>query len=118
MWSCDFDYARIARARMFGQSKLRYLSFSGGLMSRTVRLGLVLPLTLFLGGAPAQVEFRKESPVANQVEVRFVDGSVVRMELLQETIDVVTKYGRLTVPTRDLRHVEFGLRLSEATRKS
>ena len=86
-------------------------------MSRSIRLGLVLPFTLFLGGAPAQVEFRKESPVSNQVEVRFVDGSVVRMELLQETIDVVTKYGRLTVPTRDLRHVEFGLRLSEATRK-
>jgi hypothetical protein len=41
--------------------------------------------------------------------VRFADGSVVRMTLLQESIDVQTKYGKLTIPVNEIRKVEFGL---------
>jgi hypothetical protein len=35
------------------------------------------------------------------------------MTILQETIDVQTKYGKLTIPVRDLRKIEFGLHLPE-----
>jgi len=45
----------------------------------------------------------------NQAEVRFGDGSLVRMSLLQDNIEVVTKYGKLTIPLSDIRRVEFGL---------
>jgi hypothetical protein len=53
----------------------------------------------------------KKSP--NQAEVRFLDGSLVRMVILQENIEVMTKYGKLTIPTRDIRRIEFGLHLPE-----
>jgi len=45
----------------------------------------------------------------HHAEVRFGDGSIVRMTLLQEDIEVHTKYGKLTIPLGDIRRVEFGL---------
>jgi hypothetical protein len=45
-------------------------------------------------------------------EVRFSDGSIVRMTLLQETIEVQTKYGKLNIPVTDIRRVEFGLHVT------
>jgi len=49
------------------------------------------------------------SPRPNHAEVRFGDGSIVRMNLLQENLEVQTKYGKLTIPLSDVRRVEFGL---------
>jgi hypothetical protein len=56
-------------------------------------------------------------PDANVVEVRFADDSTVKMVLLQSSIDVATRYGKLTVPVAEIRRVELGLRLPEATAK-
>lgn len=42
-------------------------------------------------------------------EVRFGDGSLVRLTLLQESLEVQTKYGKLLIPLSDIRKVEFGL---------
>ena len=42
-------------------------------------------------------------------EVRFSDGSTVRMTLLQESLEVITKYGKLQIPLSEVRRVEFGL---------
>jgi hypothetical protein len=43
------------------------------------------------------------------VEVRFTNGSMVVMTMLQDKIDIVTEYGNLTVPPRDIRSIEFGM---------
>jgi hypothetical protein len=86
-------------------------------MSRQLRLIVVLGLLLPSGGMPAQNEDNKALPQRNQVEVRFIDGSTVRMELLQEDLEVITKYGKLTVPAADIRNIEFGLHLSDFTVK-
>jgi hypothetical protein len=86
-------------------------------MSHMMRLAVILGFTLSLGGSSAQVESRKVPSPSNQVEVRFVDGSTVRMELLQENLEVATRYGKLTVPCIDIRHVEFGLHLSDAIKR-
>jgi hypothetical protein len=53
----------------------------------------------------------------NEVEVRFTDGSRVRMTILQERLEVVTKYGPLSIPTGDIRRIEFGIHPTEAVRK-
>ncbi len=44
-------------------------------------------------------------------EVRFHDGSVVRMSLLEPSLDVKTKYGKLTIPLQDIRRIELGLHI-------
>jgi hypothetical protein len=66
----------------------------------------------------AQDRAAKTSAPPSEVEVRFLDGSTVRMVVIQEGVEVETRYGKLTIPTTDIRRIEFGFRLSdEANRK-
>jgi hypothetical protein len=62
--------------------------------------------------AVAGPAFAQEKPAAktetNTIEVRFADDSNVKMTLQTASIDVVTRYGRLTVPTSEIRRIEFG----------
>ncbi len=58
---------------------------------------------------PSQAQDKPVSMRPSLVEVRFADGSVVRMTLLEASLDVKTKYGKLTIPVSDVRRVEFGL---------
>jgi hypothetical protein len=53
----------------------------------------------------------KESTLSGQAEVRFTDESVVRMVILQEKLEVDTKYGKLTVPTADIQKIDFGIHI-------
>ena len=60
---------------------------------------------------------KKDATKPLEVEVRFGDGSNVRMLLLQESIDVETKYGKLSIPTKDIRGIDLGVHLPEGTAK-
>jgi hypothetical protein len=48
------------------------------------------------------------------VEARLLDGSQVQLTIRQENFTVQTRYGKLSVPVRDVHRVEFALRLSPA----
>lgn len=63
------------------------------------------------GMSVAQGPAKKEASRPIQAEVRFADGSLVRMHLVQENLEVMTKYGKLTVPVRDIRRIDFGIHL-------
>ena len=56
---------------------------------------------------------KTDVPRPNLAEVRFCDGSLVRMTLLQDDLEVMTKYGKLTIPFREVRRIDFGLHLPE-----
>lgn len=62
---------------------------------------------------------KERKPVnPNEVEVRLSDGSRVHMIILQGSLEIETKYGRLVTPTSDLRRLEFGIRTpTEVTKK-
>lgn len=51
--------------------------------------------------------------IPGEVEINFLNGSTVRMLLESEKIDIQTPYGQLSVPSRDIRGVEFGLHFPE-----
>src|SRR5947209_3225758 len=70
----------------------------------------LMALILWPGSAPAQDSKNKAQPNPNDVEFRLADGSRVRMRILQGSLDIETKYGKLTTPISDLRRVEFGIR--------
>lgn len=59
----------------------------------------------------------KDAPIRevpqNFAEVRFGDGSLVRMTLLQDSIEVMTRYGKLNIPIQEIRRIDFGLHLPE-----
>jgi hypothetical protein len=51
------------------------------------------------------------------VEVRFTDNSVLKLVIKEERIEYMTPYGKLYIPTADIRRIEFGLRIPEETQK-
>ncbi|HEY7310596.1 MAG TPA: hypothetical protein VH643_14630 [Gemmataceae bacterium] len=86
-----------------------------------MRRFLCLPLLLLVVAAdePGARRLSDKSPPAadkeaGSVEVRLLDGSQVMLTIRQENLTVQTRYGKLSVPVRDIRRVEFALRLSPA----
>jgi hypothetical protein len=77
---------------------------------------LSLWLGIFLGaGVVVAQEGGTETPATapkNEAEVQFANGSTVRMAILQETVEVQTRYGKLSVPLDDIQRIEFGVHLS------
>jgi hypothetical protein len=83
------------------------------------------PLVALLAFAPgplvARADDRPSKPIAAEppdvADVRFADGSSVRMRIAQSAIDVTTRYGKLTVPVADIRRIEFGTRFPGGVRE-
>jgi hypothetical protein len=59
----------------------------------------------------AQEAAGTKDPKAHIAEVRFADGSIVRMTMLQDQLDVMTRYGKLSIPIGDIRRIEFGMHM-------
>jgi len=78
-------------------------------------VGVALPIT----NSQANQGAKKESNSAStrSVEVRWTSGSIVVMTLLQDQIEVATDYGKLNVPAKDIRSIEFGVRTSDEERR-
>jgi hypothetical protein len=45
--------------------------------------------------------------------MQFHDGTSIRLVPLDKQLEIVTKYGKLTVPSTDIRRIEFGLHMPE-----
>jgi hypothetical protein len=79
----------------------------------------VLVLCLSIGHAaeepkePKKANGKEDPARSNEMILQFHDGTMVRMLTLQDNLEVQTKYGKLTVPTTDVRRIEFGLHMSE-----
>lgn len=66
------------------------------------------------GGDPGSqpVKAGKAKPLGGDWEVLFSDNSSMKFSLLEDQLLVQTTYGALTIPTKDIRKIEFGVRLS------
>jgi hypothetical protein len=81
-------------------------------------LFVLVGTTLIVGGAAGQEKTAAPAKIEGAaVEVRFADDSNVKMVLHTASIDVVTRYGRLTVPTNEIRRIEFGGRDTASSTK-
>jgi hypothetical protein len=58
-------------------------------------------------------EPKKPNRPATEVEVHFANGTTIRMVLADTPIEVQTPYGKLAVPTHDLKKIEFGVHLPD-----
>jgi hypothetical protein len=58
-------------------------------------------------------------PAAKPAEVMavFHDGTTIRKAVLQDGVEITTKYGKLAVPVGDVRRIEFGPHVSDDTAK-
>jgi hypothetical protein len=92
---------------------------------RTLVFWMMLPLLFSVRGLdrPEAVARAAPGPVVKvpakpvPAEVHFQDGSVVKVALLQDTIQVATRYGKLFVPAREVKEITFGRRFPEGVRK-
>src|SRR5579872_3038747 len=46
-------------------------------------------------------------------ELRMIDGTLMKVVLLDKSMTVATKYGKLIIPATDIRRLEFGFRYPE-----
>jgi len=56
----------------------------------------------------------RATPTGVEVEVRCCDESVLKLRLLDEKLELQTKYGQLIIPTADIRRIEFAPRIPPA----
>jgi hypothetical protein len=59
---------------------------------------------------PVEAESAVTKPAAREsrsVEVQFVDRSSVRVWVLDQTVEISTRYGKLTVPAAEIRRIDF-----------
>src|SRR2546429_90485 len=77
---------------------------------------LVSALVMVASAGQGQTGGNKKSN-PGEVEMTFANGSVVRMALVPGEIEVSTEYGKLIVPVREIRRIDFGLHLPEGMDK-
>jgi hypothetical protein len=88
---------------------------------RTFRLIAGTSLALVLLGwtaaaqPPAQPDPEKSDAPRGpaRVEVRFVDDSQMKLILLDENVELVSRYGTLTIPTAEIVKIEFATRIPD-----
>jgi hypothetical protein len=80
-------------------------------------LGMALVVASAFGQEKGEKNAPSSKPDPNTIEVRFADDSMVKMVLQHNSIEVATRYGKLTVPVGEIRRIEFGLRVPEETVK-
>jgi hypothetical protein len=56
----------------------------------------------------------KPKPFGGEWEVHYIDDSAMKLSLLDEHVTLNTSYGPLQMPLREIRRIEFGVRLSDA----
>ena len=83
-------------------------------MSRLTPRILPLALLVFL---PAAGDAQDRPAAPAEVVAVFIDGSTIRRAVLQDNVEIVTKYGKLNVPVADVRRIEFGLHVTAETTK-
>ena len=52
-----------------------------------------------------------------QVDVRFTDGSMLKLAIREDRLDFMTAYGKLYIPVAEVKRIEFGLRIPEDVAK-
>ncbi len=82
-------------------------------MKHPLRWALFVVVSLTATGSMAQLTEKKKAPTYPLAEVRLGDGSLVRVTVLQQSLDVMTRYGKLTIPVAEIRRIDFGIHLPE-----
>lgn len=76
---------------------------------------LALPVPAASAADDPPVPKRTTDPTAH--EVKFADGSTIRLNLMEVSLVVNSKYGKLTVPMSDVKRIEFGFRYPEGMKE-
>jgi hypothetical protein len=71
----------------------------------------LFPVTVLCAGLLALCGTAGAQDHPGEVEVHFANGSSVRFKALQDSIDVLTRFGKLTIPLAEVQRIDFGVHL-------
>jgi hypothetical protein len=74
---------------------------------------LAVAAVIAVPAARAQEPKKPAGPAENAIEVKLIDDSVVKLTLLDSSIEFVTPHGKLTIPAGEVRQVDLGLRIPD-----
>jgi hypothetical protein len=87
------------------------------LCSLTILVAIFLTAPLSQGADKKDADNKKDNGGLREAELKFADGSAVRVLLLQDNVDIVTKFGKLSIPINDVKRIEFGVHTSDEVAK-
>ncbi len=84
------------------------------LIARTAPVALAALALSYVGVSDAApvTSVAVSTPATVEVEVRCVDDSVLKIKILDERLNISTRYGSLQVPVADIRRIEFATRVT------
>src|SRR3954468_12692639 len=92
----------------------------GGIMSPAL-FSSRLPLCALLLALALSVPLPGADPAkpsgGSTLQAHFTDGSVVKLTLKDERVEIVTPYGKLLVPVTEIHRIELGTRIPEEDAK-
>lgn len=65
----------------------------------------------FTGAAPPQLSANVPGPNGPEVDVKFIDGSTMKVKLLDDAVELATKHGSLKIATADIKRIDFATRI-------
>jgi hypothetical protein len=80
---------------------------------RTILVGVVLALPLTGGQGALGPAEGKAGAMPAAVEVRFTDGSVLKLDVHETRFTLETPYGKLLIPWADVQEIEFATRIPD-----
>src|SRR4051794_17298440 len=90
--------------------------------SNRFRTFLLLSLALLLPSSqaapvPGEAATAKNRPAPARLEIRFTDGSVLKLKMLDENFTLKTPYGKLVVPFADINEIDCATHIPEDAAK-
>lgn len=100
----------------------RFTSFAAHLSCALLSMALLLSVPRIATGEPLRASddplTRESKPITEvQVDVRFTDGSMLKLAIREDRLDFMTPYGKLYIPVADIKRIEFGLRVPDDVAK-
>lgn len=86
-------------------------------LPRALLLVLVAPVALLpfaaSTAAPPQLTTATATASGPEVDVRFIDGSSLKVKLLDEKVELITKHGPLQIAAADVKRIDFATRIPQ-----
>lgn len=81
------------------------------------RFACVLALASLICVSATRAEEEEEPIATGTVDVKFADGSSIKVVIKAENYPLTTPYGKLTIPAKDVRLIELGPRVADDVAK-
>jgi hypothetical protein len=72
---------------------------------------------MVVSAAVARGELPAKPTPTGEVVVRYIDGSVVKLTLLDDRVEIATPEGKRSIPVSEIRKVDLGLRIADEVSK-